>query len=62
MDCRFQAHGWVFFLEKIGEYEAMTLLHMIKEKGYNFFKSSFQDTISLKEKILDVCCYKWFFL
>lgn len=31
--------GYYACLGKIGEYEAMNLLHMVKEKGYNFFKS-----------------------
>lgn len=41
MNCSFQALDWVLCLfgKKMGEYEAMTLLCMIKEKGHNFFKS-----------------------
>lgn len=61
MDCGFQGHGWVLCLEKVGEYEALTSLHMIKEKEYNFFKNAFQDMICLKEKILDVYLTKRFF-
>lgn len=31
--------GYYACLGKIGEFEAMNFLHMVKEKGYNFFKS-----------------------
>lgn len=53
--------GYYACLGKIGEYEAKNLLHMVKEKGYNFFKSSFQDMFCLKEKILHIFFSKSFF-
>lgn len=58
---KLMAGNYAFFGKRKGEYEAMTLLHVIKEKGYNFFKSSFQDMICLKEKILDLFLSKQFF-